>query len=94
MPEHSIRITKRDSSVFIGIETDLGSNETLWFNHGCSSEIEAELLTRYLQKRHTDQIRAVRKTEFFSGWKCAKSKKYGKGFFKSFFGTLTNRATH
>ena len=54
----------------------------------------AELHKRYLQKRLGDGIQAIRKSEFFSGWRHAKARKRGKGYFRYFFSSLLATPTH
>lgn len=88
MNEHDIKIFRDKNQVIVRIQTDVqsgnGGHFHLDFKHDDGCEFDAELLTRYLRKRHQDKIEAIRKAEFFSGWKHAKAKKHGKKWFSWF----------
>ena len=96
MSEYTIRITRNEKVVFVGMKTDLPEDtgqQTVWFEHHCNNKTEAELLTRYLQDRHSKAIKAIRKVEFFSGWKHGKAKKRAKKFFSYFRYNMQQEAT-
>lgn len=97
MKEHDIKIFRDGNAVYIRVPTDVssGSGEYhLDFKYEREHEFDAELLARYLQKRHTEKIKSIRKIEFFSGWKHAKAKKHGKKFFNWFKGGMQASATN
>ena len=92
--KHEIKFQCDDSVVWVRIDTDLPSGvgtgkATLWFQHKCDSDIEAELLFRYLKKRHGDAMEQIRKDEFFDGWRHAKAKKHGQQYFDFFLDDFT-----
>jgi hypothetical protein len=100
--EHTIHLARNDNSVTVGIQTNLPQgytdgtskpDRTVEFTHECNSDVEAELLLRYLKKRHTDTIRSIRRKEFFAGWKHALAKKHGRKWFSWFSDTLSNQAS-
>jgi hypothetical protein len=94
MAEHNIRIGRNGENVFLTTTTDLASEKEIHFCHECSSETEAELLTTYLRDRQHEKIQAIRKVEFFSGWKHGKAKKHGKKWFNWFSGCLNDKVTY
>ena len=98
MAEHSISIYKDKSVVHLKISSDVTTSSSeeivLDFTLEQNDEFDAELLVRYLRKRHGDQMEEIRKAEFFSGWRMAKAKKRGKKFFRFFSGSMKKEATH
>lgn len=87
MTEHAIKIYRDGKSVFVRIPTDISSDGGYFYlDFKCerNSNFNAELLTRYLRKRHADRIIGIRKAEFSSGWKHAKAKKHGRKWFTWF----------
>lgn len=98
MSEHDIEIFRDKEKVVIRILTDIRSvnggefNIDFTYHDGC--EFDAELLLRYIRQRHCDKIKAIRKAEFFSGWKHAKAKKHGKKWFGWFLSNMNKDATY
>lgn len=100
--ERDINFTVQGSTVTVDIQTDLPQaytnnttryDKTCHFTLDCNSDVEAELLLRYLRKRHRKAIQNVRRKEFFAGWKHAIAKKHGKKWFGYFSDTLANQAS-
>jgi hypothetical protein len=94
MSEYKVDITRNGTVLFMSVTTGLITTPQIHFTHQCNTETEAELLISHLGERQSEQIKRVRKEEFFSGWKHAKAKKHGKKWFGWFFSTLVGRATH
>ena len=90
--DHDIFFKRENKTVIARIATDLHVKDSdgcyFHFTFECAGKSEAELLLRYLRERHDASIRAIRKTEFFSGWKHGKAKKHGKIWFDWFRGNL------
>ena len=95
--DHDIVFKREDATVIARIATDLPVNDSdecdFHFTFECAGKSEAELLLRYLRDRHTESIRAIRKAEFFSGWKHGRAKKRGKSGFDWFLGNLKPKGT-
>jgi hypothetical protein len=82
--EHTLWFSRQGKYVKCRIATDLPETDSegkavlllLW--HECSSAAEAELLVRYLNKRHYAAIKAIRKAEYDAGWHDKAGKKQAK----------------
>ena len=98
MANHDEWFSIEGNKVVIKIATGLpevgGYNRTLIFKRECTSELEAHLLLEYLTKKHNECIQSIRRKEFFSGWRHAKSKKHGKKFFDWFMSNMKNESSH
>ncbi len=80
--KHEITFSRKGNVVNVNVYTDLPFDETTYCHYPFvftgTDTADAELLLRYLERRHAEALAALRLAEWLAGWKAAKAKKRGK----------------